>query len=90
MGISCISTDCKIFPGFRFGVGGAGRRYLLRIQGSGEMRAGEELGLRLRTGSIMKACLKIKEELPKLKLRRKMTPQQGEGETLSHDCSPGT
>lgn len=87
MGISCISTDCKIFPGFRFR---GGERYLLQIQGSGEMRAGEELGLRLRTGSIMKACLKIKEELPKLKLRRKMTPQQGEGETLSNDCSPGT
>lgn len=54
------------------------------------MRAGRELGLRLRTSSIMKACPKIKEKLPKLKLRRKTTPQQEEGERLSHDCSPGT
>lgn len=54
------------------------------------MRAGQELGLRLRTSSIMKACPKIKEKLPKLKLRRKTTPQQEEGERLSHDCSPGT
>lgn len=54
------------------------------------MRAGQELRLQLRTSSIMKACPKIKEELPKLKLRRKTTPQQGEGERLSHDWSPGT
>lgn len=53
------------------------------------MRAGQELGLRLRTSSIMKACPKIKEKLPKLKLRRKTTPQQEEGERLSHDCSQG-
>lgn len=62
MGISCISTNCKIFPGFCFRVG----RYLQQIQSSGEMRDGQEFKLQLRTSAIMKACPKIKEELLKI------------------------